>query len=72
MNMEPTYIPEGRYLTKTQIAERFSVIPETVQQWIQKGWVPTIQIPGLGHIINERDIENFSPPKPGPRRNSSS
>lgn len=67
MSENATHIPEGNYLTKTQAAEHMGVIPATVQQWINKGWIATIQVPGLGHLINVKDLDNFTPPKPGPR-----
>ena len=67
MPNDAIHIPEGHYLTKAQIAKARGVIQQTVQQWIDKGWLPSIQIPGLGHIVNLRDLENFTPLKPGPR-----
>ncbi len=67
MNINGTHIPEGYYLTKTEIAELHGVIPGTVQQWIDKGWLPAIKIPYLGYIVNARDLENFQPAKPGPK-----
>lgn len=64
---DPTHIPEGDYLTKAQAAQQRGVIHQTIQQWIDKGWLPAIQIPGLGYLINQKDIQAFTPPKPGPR-----
>jgi excisionase family DNA binding protein len=54
-----THIPEGNYLTKKQVAEQCGVIHQTVQQWFDKGWLPTIDIPGLGYIVNEADLIEF-------------
>lgn len=67
MNKHATHIPDGHYLTKTEIAEIRGVQPITVQLWISRGWLPSIKIPYLGHIVNVRDLENFQPPKPGPK-----
>jgi excisionase family DNA binding protein len=64
---DPTHIPEGAYLTKTQAAQLRGVTERTIQQWIDKGWLTAIQIPGLGYLINEKDLQAFTPPKPGPR-----
>jgi excisionase family DNA binding protein len=62
------FIPEGTYLTKTEVAEQRGVIHQTVQQWIDKGWLPAIQIRGLGYIVNVKDLEGFEPRKPGPHK----
>ncbi len=60
-----THIPEGNYLTKKEVAEQCNVIHQTVQQWIDKEWLPTIEIPGLGYIVNEADLKVFlSQPRP--------
>jgi len=60
---EPLHIAEGHYLTKAQVARRYGVIHQTVQQWIDKGWLPSIKIPGLGHVIDAREVARFSPPR---------
>ncbi len=65
--MKQTHIPEGDYLTKAQIAEQRGAIPSAVQHWLDHSWLPSIQIPGLGHIINVKDLEHFEPPRPGPK-----
>jgi excisionase family DNA binding protein len=54
-----TYIPAGNYLTKKEIAERCEVIHQTVQQWISRGYLPALDIPGLGYIVNEADLIEF-------------
>lgn len=64
---EPTHIPEGDYLTVSQVAVLRDVIRPTVHQWLKKGWLPSIQVPGVGHLINVRDLEGFEPPHPGPK-----
>jgi hypothetical protein len=74
---DPVYLANGFYLTKAQVAHRWGVIHQTVQQWIDKGWLSSVQIPGLGHVINVQELEGFVPPKRGrkparPRAESSS
>lgn len=59
--MQSIHIPEGDYLTKTQIAERRNVSAITVQKWIERGELPALKIPYLGYIVNARDLENFQP-----------
>ncbi len=65
---EPLRIAEGLYFTKAQVARRFGVIHQTVQQWLDKGWLPSLLIPGLGHVINAKDLQGFAPPARGRRR----
>jgi hypothetical protein len=64
---EPVKIPEGKYYTVAQIAEMEQVIIRTVHQWIEKEWLPALQIPGLGYIIEERALADFLA-KPRPQR----
>lgn len=59
--MPSTHIPEGDYLTKTQIAEQRKVSPIAVQKWIERGELPALKIPSLGYIVNARDLEHFQP-----------
>lgn len=65
--IELTTIPAGKYYTIAQIAEMQDVIGRTVQQWIDKGWLSALQIPGLGYIVNEDDLKKFLD-QPRPRR----
>ncbi len=66
-SVQATHIPEGEYLTIAQIAEQRGVIHGTVQKWLDRAWLPSIHIPGLGHIVNLNDLQNFEPPKQGPK-----
>ena len=65
--MKSIHIPDGNYLSKKQVAEQCDVIHQTVQQWIEKGWLHAIEIDGLGYIINEADLTAFLS-KPRPKR----
>lgn len=67
---QPIYIPEGHYYTKAQAAEHFAVLVGTVQQWIDKDWLPVIAVPGLGYLIDERTVLEFTPPGRGRKAGS--
>ena len=58
-------IPEGRYLTLAQVAERRGVYPQTVLYWVNHGWLRSIRIPDLEYIVEERDLKTFIPPERG-------
>jgi hypothetical protein len=66
-NADATHIPDGWYLSLTHVADRYGVKNRTVQQWVEKGWLQTIEIPGLGRLVNTHDLERFVPPRPGRR-----
>lgn len=65
--MHPLYIPEGHYYSKAQVAELRGVLRQTVQQWIEKGWLPALYIGGA-YLINAKDLEGFETPRPGPQK----
>ena len=65
--MSPTHIPEGDYYTKKKFSAIKGVELRTVQQWIDKGWINSIHLDGMGHIIEEKWLD-FEPPKPGPSK----
>lgn len=58
-------IPEGRYLTLAQVAQRRGVYPQTVLYWVNHGWLQSIRIPGLGYLVDERDLKVFVSPVRG-------
>jgi len=58
-------IPAGHYLTLAQVAQRYSVYPQTVLFWVNHGWLRSIRIPGLGYIVDERTLQTFVPPVRG-------
>lgn len=66
-NVDATHIPDGWYLSLANIADRYGVKNRTVQQWIDKGWLRSIEIPSLGRVVNVKDLERFVPPRPGRR-----
>lgn len=49
-----------RFLTLSQVADRFYVEPKTVYQWIEKGWLPAVR--NGNHLIRESDLEGWVPP----------
>lgn len=67
MNIEPTLIPLGYYYTVQQAAQVRRVARQTVQNWIAQGWLATIQVEGLGHLISAELVKTFVPPKQGPK-----
>jgi predicted site-specific integrase-resolvase len=58
-------IAEGRYLTLAQVAQRWGVYPQTVLYWVNRRWLRCIRLPGLGYIVNERDLATFVRPPRG-------
>ncbi len=67
LSNKPIKIPEGQYLTLAQIAQCRNVYPQTVLYWVNQHWLPSIRLPGLGYIINERYLATFVPPSRGRR-----
>ena len=63
--MTPTHIHAGNYYSLAQVANIKQVSRRTVQQWIDKGWLKSIQIDGMGHLIEENELKNLTRPKPG-------
>lgn len=46
-----------RFLTLTEAADRACVQPQTVNQWIRKGWLPAVR--NGNHLVRESDLERF-------------
>lgn len=65
MNTTPTPIPAGKYVSKAQAAQLRGVSPITVQKWIEKGQLPTIQLEGMGHLIDHDKLMKFEPERGG-------
>ena len=65
------YIPRGNYLTLTQIAEMYEIGQRAVSNWLSAGKLKGIKIPGLGWIVEVKQLEEFQRPKMGPARKES-
>ena len=50
-------IPKGKYLTVSQVAEICGVQGRTVTMWLKKGLLKGLELPGLGKIVEEKDLE---------------
>lgn len=66
MNTEPTFIPQGHYFTIQEVVNLKGVERRTVQKWVDKKWVISVKT-GIGHLILAESLENFQPPKRGPK-----
>lgn len=52
-------IPHGKYLTIAQVAQICGVKEKTVSEWLKKGLLNSLDLPGLGKIIEERDLQQY-------------
>jgi len=52
-------IPQGKYFTISQVAEICAVKERTVSDWLKKGLVKGITVPGLGQIVEEKEIKRY-------------
>ena len=52
-------IPNGKYLTVTQVAEICGVKEKMVSAWVKKGLLQGLDLPGLGQIVEEKDLEKY-------------
>ncbi|MEP7135566.1 MAG: helix-turn-helix domain-containing protein [Chloroflexota bacterium] len=52
-------IPRGKYLTIAQVAEICSVREKTVSDWLSKGVLKGLELPGLGQIIEEKALDQY-------------
>jgi len=52
-------IPRGKYLTIAQVAEKCSVKERTVSVWLKNGLMKGLNLPGLGQIVEEKEIEKY-------------
>jgi excisionase family DNA binding protein len=51
---------ENKLLTVQEVANRLSVHPDTVRQWIRNGEIGAIDLGGrAGYRISEEDLERF-------------
>lgn len=52
-------IPNGKYLTVTQVAEICGVKEKMASAWVKKGLLQGLDLPGLGQIVEEKDLEKY-------------
>ncbi len=52
-------IPDGKYLTITQVAEICGVKKRTVSVWLKEGRLNGLDLPGLGQIVEEKELEQY-------------
>lgn len=55
-----------RFLTLSEVADRYFVQPATVHSWIEKGWLPAVR--NGNHLVRESDLAGFELPRIGGRR----
>jgi excisionase family DNA binding protein len=55
---------EVRFLTQAEVADRCFVQRATVQQWIDKGWLPAVST-GSHRVVRASDLAAFRPPTLG-------
>lgn len=60
-----TTINGERYVTTSQVAERFGVDNRTVRRWIDNGLLPAVKPNSRFTLIREADALAFVPPLPG-------
>lgn len=52
-------IPHGKYLTIAQVAEICRAKEKTVSAWLKKGLLKGLNLPGLGQIVEEKELEQY-------------
>lgn len=52
-------IPQGKYYTIVQVAEVCGVTVRTVTIWLKKGKLQGVDLPGMGKIIEEKELTQF-------------
>jgi hypothetical protein len=52
-------IPNGKYLTIAQVAEICGMREKSVSAWLKKGLLKSLDLPGLGQIVEEKDLEKY-------------
>ena len=52
-------IPQGKYLTITQVAEICAVKERTIYAWLKKGLLKGLDLPGLGKVAEEKELEKY-------------
>jgi hypothetical protein len=52
-------IPQGKYYTIAHVAEVCGVTVRTVTVWLKKGKLHGVDLPGMGKIIEEKELTQF-------------
>ena len=52
-------IRHGKYLTIAQVAEISGVKKRTVSEWLKNGRLNGLDLPGVGQIVEEKDLEQY-------------
>lgn len=52
-------IPQGKYYIIAQVAEMCGVTARTVTTWVKKEKLPGIDLPGMGLIIEDKELARF-------------
>lgn len=52
-------IPQGKYYTIVQVAEVCGVTERTVTIWLKQGKLQGVDLPGMGKIIEEKELTQF-------------
>ena len=52
-------IPHGKYFTIAQVAEICGVNKKTISEWLKKGILIGLNLPGLGQIIEEKELKRY-------------
>jgi len=55
----PVSLPEGEYFTIPQMAEICSASGKQIKEWIQKGDIEAIDLPGMGQIVEMEKFTQF-------------
>lgn len=55
----PTSISNGSYFTVYQAAQICDVTPKQIKAWIRKGNLEAFDLPGLGIIIEAKELNEF-------------
>lgn len=52
-------IPRGKSLKITQVAEICGVKKRTVYAWLKEGQLNGLHLPGLGELVEEKNLEQY-------------
>ena len=58
-NIRPVSIPRGNYFTVHQAAQICHATSKQIRAWIRKGELEAFDLPGLGLIIEAKELNEF-------------